>query len=316
LSKTQPVLVTGAAGFVGSWLVPELAASGSSVIGARKPGEPFPDLDCEWIDVDLRDAAAVHRAIAQVQPAAVVHLAAVAVPRQAERDPVETLRLNYNGVGYLLDALAQSAPAARLLLISTGEVYGRHPLDAAPAAEDDPLHPPNVYAASKAAAEQLATVVAAERGLDVVRVRPFNHSGPRRPPLYAESSFARQIANIEAERGEPVLRVGNLDHVRDFSDVRDVVRAYALLLEQGQSGEVYNVCSGIPRSIRQVLDALVARSCVDVRIEVDPERFETAAPDQLALVGDPAKLHGLGWQPSYDFDDTLAALLDDWRARR
>ncbi len=168
------------------------------------------------------------------RPRYVVHLAAVAFPREAAQDPLEALRLNYGALDHLLGGIQLHVPDARLLYVGTGEVYGPRPDGAPPLREDDPLAPPNLYAATKAAAEVRATLAVEREGLDVVRVRPFNHSGPGRPPIYAESSFAQQIAQIERGEREPVLRVGNLDAVRDFSDVRDVVRDYTLLLEHGE----------------------------------------------------------------------------------
>ena len=237
-------LVTGAGGFVGAWLVRHAQQLGWTVIGVRKPNIPGPPLDVEWVDVDLRDRAETHALLQAKQPRYVLHLAAVAFPRDARRDPLEALRVNYGALDHLLSGIQLHVPAARLLYVGTGEVYGPRPEGAPPLREEDPLTPPNLYAATKAAAEVRATLAMERAGLDVVRVRPLNHSGPGRPPTYAESSFAHQIAQIERGEGEPMLRVGNLDAVRDFSDVREVVRAYTLLLERGERGAVYNVCSG------------------------------------------------------------------------
>ena len=311
---TATTLVTGAAGFVGSWLVPVLVEHGAQVVGTRKPGLPCPDLPCEWLDADLREADAVYDLLRRVKPAHIVHLAGLAAPREAARDPLENQRLNYHAVDHLLSAMADTAGDARLLQVSSGEVYGRRAAGAERARESDPLRPPNAYAAAKAAAEQRA-VLAAQQGLDVVRVRPFNHTGPGRPDAYAESSFAKQIARIEQGSGEPLLRVGNLTPIRDFSDVRDVVAAYAVLLERGVRGEVYNICSGQGRTVRFVLERLLRASPNETRIDVDPERYEPAAPGQIASVGDPGRLRGLGWQPEHTLDDTLVDLLDYWRAR-
>lgn len=308
------ILVTGAAGFVGSQLLPRLAAAGRAPVGVHLPSLPAGAPAFEWRACDLRERAAVEALVAEVRPGAVVHLAALAAPAEAERDPLEALRANYLAVDALLAALARSAPDARLLFVSTGEVYGPAPIAAAPYPEDAPARPANVYAATKAAGERLVALAAARDGLDAVIARPFNHTGPGRPPLYAEAAFAQQIARIERGVQEPVLHVGNLETVRDYSDVRDVVAAYATLLERGARGETYNVASGRGRPIRALLDPLLARARVKPRVERDPERFRAAAPDALALVGDAGKLRALGWAPAHALEDTLGALLDFYRA--
>lgn len=313
-AEPPTTLVTGAAGFVGSWIVPELKGRGARVVGVRKPDLPAPSLGIEWVDTDLRDPQATRALIRMVRPARVVHLAAVASPREAHEDPLEALQVNYVAVDLLLRAMHEFTPAARMLYVSSGEVYGRRSADAAAPCERDRLSPAGIYAASKLAAERRIEFSLESDGLDVVRARPFNHTGPGRPPIYAESSFARQIAEIERGKREPVVSVGNLEAVRDFSDVRDIVRAYALLLERGARGEIYNVCTGTRRTLGAVLDQLRHSSQVEIQVDVDAELFEPAAPEQLALIGDPAKLNALGWSPSFTFEETVADLLDYWRA--
>jgi len=309
-----PLLVTGAEGFVGSWLVPELRRAEYRVVGTCKPGVPHAELEATWVEVDLREREKVDALLAQVRPAAVVHLAGIAIPRDAAQDPEEAVRMNYSAVDHLLGAMTRFSPAARLLFVSSGETYGPRPASAPPALESEPLAPANLYAATKAAAEQRVVLAGEEEGLDAVRARPFNHSGPRRPPVYAESAFARQVAELERSPGEPVVRVGNLTAIRDFSDVRDVVRAYLRLLEAGESGQVYNVCSGQGRSIEWVLQHLLGQARRELRVEVDPERWQEIDPERCALTGDPGRLMGLGWSPSHSFEQTLDDLLDYWRA--
>ncbi len=302
-------LVTGAAGFVGGWLLPALRAAGHRVVATYRPDAPPARFDRHWEAADLRAPEAVGALIARVRPRALIHLAAIAVPREAARDPAEALRVNFGAVAHLLRALARHAPSARLLLVTSGEVYGRRAAQAAPAREDDALRPENLYAATKASAERLATLAVEREGLDVIRARPFNHTGPGRPPLYAEASFAQQLAEIDAGLREPVVRVGNLEAIRDFSDVRDVVSAYLVLLERGERGAAYNVCSGRARTLRSVLQAMRERSRRPVRIEIAPDRFEELAPDRAALTGDPARLRALGWSPAHGFDETIGDLL-------
>ena len=314
-SLAPVALVTGAAGFVGTWLLRHAQELGWTLIGVRKPGVPSPPLEVQWVDVDLRERTAAHALLQETRPRYILHLAAMAVPRAAAEDPLEALRLNYAAVDHLLGGMARYTPEARMLYVGTGEVYGPKPEGSPPLREDDPLSPPNLYSATKAAAELRTQHAVEHEGLDVVRVRPFNHSGPQRPPDYAESSFARQLVAIERAQQEPLLRVGNLGNIRDFSDVRDVVRAYTLLLEHGERGAVYNVCSGRGWKIRDVLSHLIALSTVEPSVKVDPKLYHEEAPERRALVGDPARLRALGWTPRYRFEETLEDLLADWRTR-
>lgn len=301
--SVAPTLVTGAGGFVGSWLVPELEAAGHRVIAATRA------------HADLRDRDAVQLLIRDAKPRFLVHLAGIAQPACAARDPLEALRANTLAVAHLLDALVAHAPHCRLLFVSSGEVYGLRAADAPAPDESAPLAPPTVYSATKVAAERMCELAQEQHGLDVVRVRPFNHSGPGRPDTYVESSFAKQLVAIERGEQEPVVRVGNLGSIRDFSDVRDVVRAYVRLLERGESGQVYNVCSGVPRSIRSLLDALVARARIQPRIKVDPERYRPDTPERQAIYGNPGRIRALGWEPRIPFEQMLDDLLGDWRSR-
>ena len=305
-------LVTGAAGFVGGHLIPALRAAGREVVGVHLPALPPGPADVTWRACDLCDRAALAGLVAELRPREVVHLAAMAAPAQAERAPLEALRANYLALDSLLAAVR--GRRLRFLFVSTGEVYGPCPADAPPNREEAPLRPMNTYAATKAAGEVRVRLAAAQEGLDLLVVRPFNHTGPGRPALYAESAFAEQIARIERGQQEPVLRVGNLAPVRDYSDVRDVVAAYVLLLQRGVTGETYNVCSGARRTMRSVLDHLLARSSARPRVEIDPARFRELPADALAFLGDNAKLRALGWAPRHSVDEAFDALLDAYRA--
>jgi GDP-4-dehydro-6-deoxy-D-mannose reductase len=310
----ERTLVTGAAGFVGAHLIPALEASGREVIGVHLPELSPGRAAIEWRACDLREPAAVRALVLATRPTEVVHLAALAAPAEVERAPLEALRANLFALDALLAALTHSAPQAKLLFVSTGEVYGPAAADALPRRETDPLRPMNLYAATKAAGEVRVSLSVTRDRLDARVARPFNHTGPGRPSLYAESSFAEQIARIERGEQEPVLRVGNLDPVRDFSDVRDVAAAYLVLLERGEPGATYNVCSGQARSMRSVLERLLARSTARPRVEVDPARYRPLPPDSLAFTGDASKLRALGWAPSHSVDAALDALLDAYRA--
>jgi len=304
-------LVTGAAGFVGGHLVPALLASGREVVGVHLPGLPPGPAPIAWRACDLADPSATRALIEEAAPDEIVHLAALAAPSQVERAPLDALRANYLALDSLLAALVSRR--VRLLLVSTGEVYGPSRADAPARRESDPLRPWNLYAATKAAGELRVALAVARAGLDAVVARPFNHTGPGRPALYAESAFAEQLARIERGAQEPVLRVGNLAPVRDYSDVRDVVRGYLVLLERGVRGQTYNVCSGVRRSMQSVVDHLLARSRVRPRVEVDPERFRALPPDELAFAGDAGRLRALGWTPSHSVEDAFDALLEAYR---
>jgi GDP-4-dehydro-6-deoxy-D-mannose reductase len=196
-----------------------------------------------------------------------------------------------------------------VLVTGSATVYPPSPT---PLTEDDPVAPGNPYAVSKLAQEDLSLRAAVEDGLDVVVTRSFNHTGPRQTAEFVAPAMARQIAMIECGELEPVIRVGNLDAERDFTDVRDVVRAYIALMRSGQPSTVYNVCSGVARSMRSILDSLVQRSRVEVRIETDPARLRPN--DAPLLIGDPTRLRTTtGWRPEIPFEQTLDDLLDYWR---
>lgn len=287
------VLITGSGGFVGRQLAPHLERAGHEVHGRD-------------LELDVADAGAVAAALREIAPDAVVHLAAVSSVAASERDRALTFRVNFLGSRNVLEAVSQASPAPRLLLVSSGEVYGVGPPDAAPFDESAPLRPRSPYARSKACADLLAARHRA-RGAPVVRVRPFNHTGPGQSDAFVLPSFARQLAEVAAGRRPPRLRVGNLDSVRDFLDVEDVLRAYTKLLEAPLAHGLYNLASGVGRRIGDLLDALIARAGVDVAIEVDPERFR---PTDRG-VGDAGRLRrDTGWAPEVALETTLERIFN------
>lgn len=290
--------MSGARGFVGSVLVPRLADAGHQVVAADH-------------EVDVSDAGVVDAAIAAAAPDAIVHLAARASVAESFGAAETVARVNYLGTLHVLRAVVRHAPRARVLVISSGEIYGGS--DAAVALDEaTPLAPESPYARTKAAADLLAEAFAG-RGLDVVRARSFNHTGAGQNEPYVAASFARQIAEMEAGRREPVMHVGNLAAVRDFLDVRDVVEAYLRLLDAAHvPAGPYNVASGVGRSIAELLEILIEHSGIRPRVEVDASRFRPARPS----IGDATRLRqATGWSPTIAFETTLGALLDDWRAR-
>jgi GDP-4-dehydro-6-deoxy-D-mannose reductase len=311
------VLVTGVAGFVGGHVVDLVRAEHASfeVVGLdSRPGNRARALGIEVMQADLEDADSVRQALDRVRPDRIVHLAAQSSPQRSWEDPAGTLKTNLFGLLHLLEAARALSIAPRLLVVGSAEEYGLVKPEDNPLREDHPLRPASPYAVSKVAQGFLALQYATSLHLPIVRTRTFHHTGPRRGEGFAESSFARQLAEIEAGRRAPRIEVGNLDAVRDFTDVRDVVRAYWALLDKGAPGEVYNVCSGRGVRMAELLDELVALSGLRVEIEVDPARLRPL--DVPVLVGDPARLRAAtGWQASTPLRQTLRDLLDHWRER-
>ena len=287
------LLLTGANGFVGQ------------IMQAALPCVPLP------AGLDLRDRAALDAAIAEIRPDMVIHLAAQSFVPASFVNPRETFDINFYGTLNLLGALQSVGFKGRMLFVGSGDTYGRVPEAALPVREDYPLHPRNPYAVSKLAAEALCYQWSQTSGFEIVMARPFNHIGPGQSPHFAITDFARQVTEIRLGRRPPVLQVGDIDVTRDFTDVRDVERAYALLLEKGRNGGIYNVCSGREHSIRDLLRQLIALAGVDARIERDPTRLRPA--EQRRMVGSFEALHrDTGWQPLIPIKQSLQDLLNDW----
>lgn len=300
------VLVTGAAGFVGCHLVRGLLADGCEVFGTRQPGQAAPHgVDgVRWVEMDVASTASVRAALAQSRPQHVYHLAGQSSVGQSFRDPLATWEVNATGTLRLAEALD---PRARLLFVSSGEVYGVVPEDEQPISEQRPLRPTSPYAASKAAAEMAVLEAAHSHGTHVVIARSFTHTGPGQDPRFALAAFARQLAAVRAGLREPVLRVGNLEARRDYLDVRDVARAYRTLLDRGAGCGVYNVCSGQAHSMAELLEWLIDVSGTHARVETDPELVR--AVDVPLLSGNPSALRALGWRAEIPLRQTLADLL-------
>jgi GDP-4-dehydro-6-deoxy-D-mannose reductase len=292
--------LTGGHGFVGSWLIRHLEAKGDEVVA---PGP----------EVDVTDPAALSGALSRARPDAVHHLAALANVSESWRDPARTFEVNATGTLNLLEAARAVEPNPKVLLVCSAEVYGGAAPDQGPIAEDTPLRPVTPYAASKVAAEFLGLQAFLGYGLPVVRVRAFNHVGPAQSGAFVVSDLARRIA--EAERaGAKVLAIGNLTPRRDFTDVRDVVRAYRLLVEGGAPGEVYNVCSGRAIAIEELAHRLLELAGVDLTLETDPALVRPV--DVPVLLGDPSRIRAaVGWEPEIPLDQTLRDVLAEWRER-
>jgi GDP-4-dehydro-6-deoxy-D-mannose reductase len=304
------VLVTGAGGFVGAHVLRTLVACGARV-HATVIAEPAPSATlASWHRADLTDPQALRTAVSATAPDFVVHLAGQASAGLSFEQPLETFRVNAVGTWNLLEAVKAAAPAARVLVVGSADVYGPQP-EHTYVREDAPLRPVSPYALSKAAADAFAEL-AAHDGLDVVRTRSFAHAGAGQAPRFVLPSWARQIAAIERGEAEPVIRVGNLTVTRDLTDVRDVARAYVMLLERGVRGAAYNVCRGSGVRLDAVLERMSQSSTARFRIEPDPARLRAA--DLPWLVGSPLAIErDTGWKAEIPLDETLAAVLEDAR---
>ena len=312
------LLVTGATGFVGTHLVAHLLQErpGVAIFGLVRRGVDrvlLPESVVK-IEAEIEHPASVDAVFDVVRPDSIIHLAAQSSVHQSWLDPEGTLRTNLHGTLHLLESLRRRQLRPRVLVIGSADEYGLSADAGLPLVEDTPLLPNSPYAVSKVAQGYLAYQYALSFGIPIVRTRTFPHTGPGRGEMFAESSFAKQLAEIERGRQRPVIEVGNLEAVRDFSDVRDVVRAYAALLEHGQPGEVYNVCSGRGIAMRDVLELLRGLAHVAIEVHVDPARLRPA--DIRSLIGNPQKLRAATeWQPRFSIESTLQDLLDDWRKR-
>lgn len=313
------VLITGLTGFAGSHLAELALAEGAAEVhGTVLPGSPPPRDLAGLLDrvrlhpCDLTEPGAVARVLGEVRPERVFHLAGMSVVGSSWANRAEVLRVNVEATFHLLEALRE-APAP-CLLVSSAEVYGLVDEPSQPIPETAPLRPVSPYALSKACQELYATYYALAERLPLVTVRAFNHIGPRQGPGFVSADLARQVALIEAGRVLPVLAVGNVSARRDFTDVRDMVRAYWLALEKGLPGEVYNAASGTAVSIREVIEIFRGLAGVPFEVREDPSRFRPV--DLPLLLGDAGKLRAAtGWAPAIPLRTSLADTLADWRRR-
>jgi GDP-4-dehydro-6-deoxy-D-mannose reductase len=311
------VLITGVSGFVGQHLArhllatqPEIALHGTVLDG------PSARVDAAVTQhvLDLRDSDATRKLIAALQPQQVYHVAAMAAVGRSFDAAWETIENNTRAQLSVLQACAELSEPPRVLVVGSGEIYGPAPASSLPTDESCPFLPTSPYSVSKVAQDMLGLQYYLSHALPVVRVRPFNHMGPGQSEGFVAPDFAMQIARIEAGQQQPRLYVGNLDALRDFLDVRDVVRAYRLVMEHGAAGDVYNVASGETHSIRELLETLLGYSRVEIDVCPDTQRMRPAAVP--VLWGNAGKLHALtGWSPTFAFEHTLLDVLNDCRQR-
>jgi GDP-4-dehydro-6-deoxy-D-mannose reductase len=315
------VFITGADGFAGHHLVDLLVQNqddqlyGTSFADPQFLGQAYLENFTEVVQLDIRDRGAVHQTISTIKPDVIFHLAAQTFVPAAFKDPWSTLETNMRGTLNLLDAIRESElQATRMINVSSSVVYGLVESHDLPLTERQPFNPGDPYAVSKIGQEMLGRQYVRSYDLQVVTARAFNHTGSGQSTEFVIPNFAMQIARIEQGLEPPVLKVGNLSAQRDFLDVRDVVRAYNMLVRQGESGAIYNICSGYSYSIRDLVDRLIYLSGVEITIEVDEARLRPV--DLPRVVGDNTALRrATGWKPLHTIDEMLALVLNDCRQR-
>lgn len=311
------VFITGAGGFVGGHLVNYLLTQPDLTLHAAvlDPPGKNPSLDGRPIlqyELDLRSAGAVRSILEAVRPDIVFHLAAMADVGRSFQNPWETLENNIVAQINVLQAVLNLRLPSRVLVVSSAEIYGSAVKTGVPQDESTPFEPANPYSVSKVAQDMLGLQYFISYKMPIIRARPFNHIGPSQKGGFVAADFASQIAAIEAGQHEPVIYVGNLSAERDFTDVRDVVRAYYLLAQQGEPGEAYNVCSGDAYSVQYLLDTLLSFSTAQVEVRQEPSRMRPS--DVPRRVGDASKLsQTTGWKPEISFEQSLLDILNDWR---
>ncbi len=305
------ILVTGANGFVGRHLVDYLK-EGHTIYASGRALTPPDNLDTLYLNMDITDPSSIKKALKYSTPDVVFHLAAQSTVRLAWEDPVSTVDVNITGTINLLKALRDMMLRTRLITIGSSEEYGLIGKLGEPLTEKHPCLPQNPYAISKFAMGQMVLQLSQKYEMEVIHVRPFNHFGPGQQMGYVVSDFASQIAEIEQKIKPPVLRVGNLNAKRDFTDVTDVVRAYALLMEKSPAAGIYNVCSGIARSAQDILEILINQAKVSIEVVQDASKLR---PSEVPLfIGSNAKIYqATTWRPKLEFENSIIKTLNWWR---
>ncbi len=314
------VLITGITGFAGSHLADCCLERGVGdvygIIRWRSRTENIEHIEdrITLLECDLRDASSTRDVIEKIRPEYIFHLAAQSFVPTSWKAPTESLVTNVIGELNIFEAVRKASVDCRIQVACSSEEYGMVYEDEYPITEENPLRPLSPYGVSKVGQDLLAYQYFMSYKMDIVRTRGFNHTGPRRPPVFVCSDFAKQIADIEKGLKPPVIRVGNLDAKRDFSDVRDVVRAYFLSLEKGKGGQVYNICSEKSLAIRNVLDLLLSMTDESIEVKVDKTRLRPS--DVPLLQGDCTRFKkNTGWEPKIPFEQTLRDVLEYWRNR-
>lgn len=309
----KKALVLGAAGFVGKYLIHELHdVCGYEVAATKLPQETLEELPATVYDLDILQKEKIVTLLFEVRPDYIFHLAAQSSVSVAWNNPQLTIDVNIKGAVNVMDAVRELYYKPRILIIGSGEEYGHIRKGETPIKEDNRLAPGNIYAATKACQNMIGSIYANAYDMELVMVRAFNHIGPQQSPIFVVSDFCKQVAEIEAGMREPVMYVGNLSAMRDFTDVRDVVRAYALLVQNGKKGETYNVGRGKAYAIEEILGKIIAQSSVHIDVKIDPAKLRPV--DVPIIEADTGKLREVtGWEPKIPLEKTIEEVLNYWR---
>jgi len=307
-------LIIGAAGFVGNYLIEEMIKNGIVAYATKLPHEKLENSHARIYDLDIMNKEEIVALLFEIRPDYIFHLAAQSSVGYAWKNPGLTVDVNIKGSLNVMDAIRELFYKPRVLLIGSGEEYGHIRSGETPITENNHLRPGNIYAATKACQNMIGNIYSKAYDMELVMVRAFNHIGPSQAPTFVVSDFCKQVAEIEKGLREPIMMVGNLAARRDFTDVRDVVRAYVKLIQMGIPGETYNVGSGNAQEIRQILDTIISMSEVDISVEIDPNKIRPV--DVPIIEADITKIHELtGWKPEIAIEQTIRETLDYWRER-
>lgn len=307
-------LVIGAAGFVGNYLINEMHANDMEVYATKLSHEQLDNPYATVYDLDIMNKDAIVALLFELRPDYIFHLAAQSSVGLAWKNPGLTIDVNIKGSVNVMDAVRELFYKPRVLLIGSGEEYGHIRPGETPISEENSLRPGNIYAATKACQNMIGNIYSKAYDMELMMVRAFNHIGPGQLPMFVVSDFCKQVAEIEKGLREPVMKVGNLAAKRDFTDVRDVVKAYVKLIEVGVPGETYNVGSGNAQAIQEILNLIVSLSKVEIAVEIDPNKLRPV--DVPIIEADITKINELtGWKPEIPLQQTIQETLDYWRAR-
>lgn len=313
----KKAMIIGAAGFVGNYLMEYLEKECDMEVHVTKlPHEEISNRVCEakTYNLNILDKEAIVSLLFEVRPDYIFHLAAQSSVGLAWKNPCLTIDVNIKGSVNVMDAIRELYYKPRVLLIGSGEEYGHIKMGENPIKEENMIRPGNIYAATKVCQNMIASIYAQAYDMELMMVRAFNHIGPTQAPMFVVADFCKQIAEIEKGIRKPIIYVGNLEAQRDFTDVRDVVRAYAMLIDKGEPGETYNVGSGHAVSIKEILELIILLSGQDIKVEIDSNKLRPV--DVPIIEADIAKLQKLtGWEPKITLKKTIKETLDYWRER-
>lgn len=310
----KKALVIGAGGFVGRYLIEHLHNDcGYEVYATKLSSEKLDGMPAKIRDLDILNKEAIVTLLFEIRPDYIFHLAAQSSVSVAWNNPQLTVDINIKGAVNVMDAIRELFYKPRIVLIGSGEEYGHIRPGETPIKEDNKTTPGNIYAATKACQNMIGSIYSKAYDMEIVMVRAFNHIGPKQSPIFVVSDFCKQVAEIEAGLREPVMYVGNLSAKRDFTDVRDVVRAYGLLASHGAKGETYNVGRGQAFEIREILDKIISMSPKEIKVEIDQAKIRPV--DVPIIEADITKIQqATGWAPEIALETTLKEVLDYWRA--